>query len=75
MAEEQVEQQEQEVEAPSDVVEQPTGSLLNQEERPQETAEPQAVPEGLPEKFKSVDDLLASYNALEKKLGLSLIHI
>ena len=27
MAEEQVEQQEQEVEAPSDVVEQPTGSL------------------------------------------------
>ena len=71
MAEEQVEQQEQEVEAPSDVVEQPTGSLLNQEERPQETAEPQAVPEGLPEKFKSVDDLLASYNALEKKLGSS----
>ena len=39
MAEEQVEQQQQEVEAPSDVVEQPTGSLLNQEERPEERPE------------------------------------
>ena len=69
MAEEQVEQQEQQVEAPSDVVEQPTGSLLNQENKPETSEEPQAVPEGLPEKFKTVDDLLASYNALEKKLG------
>ena len=58
MAEEQVEQQEQEVEAPSDVVEQPTGSLLNQEERPQETAEPQAVPEDYPKSLS----LLMTYS-------------
>lgn len=70
MAEEQVQEQEQEQlsDAPPMEVEQKEGSLLNQESRPEPT-EAEPLPEGFPEKFKSVDDLVASYNALEKKLG------
>ena len=35
----------------------------------EETKPTQSKPEGLPEKFNSVDDLVKSYSELEKKLG------
>ena len=39
------------------------------EEQTNETQSTQSKPEGLPEKFKSVEDLAKSYAELEKKLG------
>ena len=38
-------------------------------EKPVEENVTQSKPEGLPEKFKSVEDLAKSYQELEKKLG------
>ena len=35
----------------------------------EETKPTQSKPEGLPEKFNSVDELVKSYSELEKKLG------
>ena len=66
MAEVQQQVAEEQVEAPAMEVEAKEGSLLNPENKPEQT-EAEPVPSGLPEKFKTVDDLLASYNALEKK--------
>ena len=38
-------------------------------EKPEEQVVEQSKPEGLPEKFNSVEDLAKSYAELEKKLG------
>ena len=38
-------------------------------EKPVEENVTQSKPEGLPEKFNSVEDLAKSYSELEKKLG------
>ena len=38
-------------------------------EQPVEEKSTQSKPEGLPEKFNSVEDLAKSYSELEKKLG------
>ena len=38
-------------------------------EKPVEEQSTQSKPEGLPEKFNSVEDLAKSYSELEKKLG------
>lgn len=46
-----------------------TGIEKPVEEQVNETQSTQSKPEGLPEKFKSVEDLAKSYAELEKKLG------
>tara|TARA_R110000823_G_scaffold100826_2_gene216688 strand:- start:249 stop:1019 length:771 start_codon:yes stop_codon:yes gene_type:complete len=66
MAEEQAEVAQEPI---AEVSEQPQGTMLNQEAKPE--FEPLPVPEGLPEKFKSTEDLLQGYKSLEQKLGLT----
>ena len=52
-----------------EVTSEDTGIEKPAEEQVNETQSTQSKPEGLPEKFKSVEDLAKSYAELEKKLG------
>jgi len=51
-----------------EIQEEETG-IEKPEEQTNETQSAQSKPEGLPEKFNSVEDLAKSYAELEKKLG------
>ena len=58
-----------EVVAEETTAEKPVVEETQQTEQANETQSTQSKPEGLPEKFNSVEELAKSYSELEKKLG------